>query len=210
MNQVSAPREVHAAIMDAHRAIHVPQPAGVVRALDGDENSAIRETPLARIPFVNNLRTHEAEPDPQLPDGTPLRRHVSREGRPYYRNEIPPPLPGYVQIRGRASFELRVAGSLHYQADLDAIAGGRRDAPVYFRTNATVFAEDGNVHDPNAVAVEIDGRLVGYIHREDAAAFRAELATIAGPGAVACRALIENGWPDWYVKLDADRPLEAH
>jgi len=140
---------------------------------------------------------------------TPIEPHKGRDGRIYYRNEIPAGLADYPSVFGRAFYDLDVAGALHHQVELDEIVGGRRDAPVYFRTNALVYCEPDNPHDENAVAVDIGGWRVGYIARGDAPRFGAELAALGGAGAFACRALIENGWPEWRVKLDAERPLRV-
>ena len=138
---------------------------------------------------------------------TALARRESHAGRAYYRNDIPPPLADYPRLRGPALFDYEIAGCGRRQIELDQLAGGRRDAPVFFRTNALVYAEPQNSNDPHAVAVDIGGWRVGYIRREDAPAFGEELAAAGGPGAFAVRASIENGWPEWRVKLDVERPL---
>ena len=140
---------------------------------------------------------------------TPLVRMASRQGRAYYRNVIPPGFAEYPQLYGPAVYDFAIVGHLHHQIELDVIAGGRRDAPVYFRTNALVYAEPDNPHDSHAVALDIGGWRIGYVARDEAPRFAAELAAIGGPGAFACRALIENGWPEWRVKLDLDRPLRV-
>jgi hypothetical protein len=163
---------------------------------------------------VQDLREEAAQgvaargPEPAaLGPPTPLLKRQSNEGHAYWRNEIPPPLAEYPLLSGPGLYELAIAGCSHRQIELDQIAGGRRDAPVFFRTNALVYAEPDNSYDRNAVAVDIGGWRVGYIPREDAKAFGEELAALAGPGALAARALIENGFPEWRVKLDLSRPL---
>jgi TM2 domain-containing membrane protein YozV len=162
---------------------------------------------LARVVEEQNrrLETAIAPPAPALPasgEFAGLRPHVSRDGRAYYRNEIPDPPAGYPTLRGPALYEIPIEGCESRQDELQSIAGGKRDAPVHLRVNAFVYAEG------DAVVVEIDGRRVGFVARDDSN-FLAELHSISGPGAYACRALVEDGWPAWRVRLDAFRPLEA-
>jgi len=63
-----------------------------------------------------------------------------------------------------------VAGESHYQDALHAIAGDG-DGEVRFEATAALVPEPSNPHDPNAVRVEIDGRLVGYLPRAAAVAY---------------------------------------
>jgi len=65
---------------------------------------------------------------------------------------------------------VNVAGESHYQDALHAIAGSG-DGEVRFETTAALVPEPSNPHDPNAVRVEIDGRLVGYLPRAAAVAY---------------------------------------
>ena len=63
-----------------------------------------------------------------------------------------------------------MAGESHYQDALHAIAGSS-DGEVRFDTTAALVPEPSNPHDANAVRVEIDGRLVGYLPRAAAVAY---------------------------------------
>ena len=45
------------------------------------------------------------------------------------------------------------------------------DGEVRFETTAALVPEPSNPHDPNAVMVQIDGRLVGYLSRAAAVAY---------------------------------------
>ena len=142
-----------------------------------------------------------------------VRRAAKGSGKFYYRNDIPPPLPDYPLLRPGALFDCQIRGTVHHSAEIEAAIGLRLDAPVYFHTHALIAPEPGNVHDPNAVAVYLGSAIVGYIPREDAPAFGAELNAIAGPGAVQARVEISGdprtGGP-WRIHLDVLRPLRFH
>lgn len=62
---------------------------------------------------------------------------------------------------------VRVVGVSHYQDALRAIAGRTSDEEVRLNTIAVFVPEPDNPHDPNAIAIHIDGRLVGYLSREE-------------------------------------------
>ena len=135
-----------------------------------------------------------------------LERRLSKNGRPYYRNAIPPALSTYSQLKGNGLYSYSVAGCLHHQSALDSATFGRRNLPVYFRCNALLYPEVDNIHDVNAIAVSIGGIRVGYIPRNDTEIFHSEVFK-PSVDIVQCRALIENGAPNWFVKLDFVQPL---
>jgi Domain of unknown function (DUF4429) len=78
--------------------------------------------------------------------------------------------------RGGGFYGQRVAGESHHFRDLAHLAGpaasGEREL------TASLQREPGNRHDPNAVKVVIEGRLVGYLPREDAPAYQVPLQLI--------------------------------
>ena len=80
---------------------------------------------------------------------------------------------------------VRVVGTSHYQDALLALAPREADEQIRLAAIADVTAEPTNPHDPNAIAVQIDGRIVGYLSRDenrrwaDVVPFRCE-AMIAG------------------------------
>lgn len=78
---------------------------------------------------------------------------------------------------------LEVVGESYRQEELWRIVGGRQDDYVRFDVHAVLVPDDGNQHDRNAIEVRIDGTLVGYLSRDDAAHYR--------PGLL--RAMQENG-----------------
>lgn len=60
-----------------------------------------------------------------------------------------------------------VVGTSHYQPALAEISGRRGDEEIRFETQGTLVPEPDNPHDPNAIAVHVEGRLVGYLSREE-------------------------------------------
>jgi hypothetical protein len=86
-------------------------------------------------------------------------------------------------------------GESHYQDALDAICGGRTSEGADFFTEAELVLEDDNRHDDQAVRVEIDQRLVGYLSRGNARRYRRLLVEL-GLGRVigVCDAWIRGGW----------------
>ncbi len=90
---------------------------------------------------------------------------------------------------------VRAVGASHYQDALEAIAGGRFGAGVNVALIATLHREPENVHDGNAVRVEINGRQVGYLPRAIAPQYKELLRQIESRGQqAACRAFIRGGW----------------
>jgi hypothetical protein len=91
-------------------------------------------------------------------------------------------------------FEAEVAGESHYQVALEEIGAletgrvRRRDVVAVLRP------EPENSKDPNAIRVEIFGRLVGRIPREDAEDLSPILLRLAGLGFLAaCKAELVGG-----------------
>jgi HIRAN domain len=62
---------------------------------------------------------------------------------------------------------VRVVGTSHYQDALLELSGRRGDEEIRLTKVAMFVPEPDNPHDPNAIAVRIDGRLVGYLSRDD-------------------------------------------
>ena len=93
---------------------------------------------------------------------------------------------------------LEVVGESRYQDALWQIVGGRTLDRVRYETHAVLISEAGNQHDPNAIQVLINGMLVGYLSREDAAAYRPGLIRLMETSTnhlVALRAVIVGGGP---------------
>ena len=77
---------------------------------------------------------------------------------------------------------VNVAGESHYQEALREIVGSRGPGEVAVDTEAVLVPEPSNPHDPKAVMVQIDRKLVGYLPREEAVAYGPTLAELAGRG----------------------------
>lgn len=109
---------------------------------------------------------------------------------------------------------LSVVGESHYRDAIERVTDGPRVEGIRAITWATLVAEHDNPYDPRAVGVLIDGRKVGHLAREDAAAFWPIVERIQRAGRVAyCRADVYGGWNtspsdrgDYRVTLYASGP----
>lgn len=121
-----------------------------------------------------------------------------------------------IEIEGPRTFSIEVVGVSRRQ---DAIAGifdhhGRSGRTLTI--DATLVLENANPHDANAVRVEIDGALIGYLSRDNARRYRADLAAAsASQATVRCKARIVGGFQTetgerahFGVRLDLP-PMEA-
>ena len=114
------------------------------------------------------------------------------------------------------NFEFEVVGESNYQKAIAAAAGSHGTQSADVQCLATLEPEDDNPYDPKAVAIRIQGTLVGYLSREDARSFRRRLGQKRISGQVTtCDALIvgggtrKNGEKLHYgVKLDI-KPFDA-
>jgi hypothetical protein len=84
---------------------------------------------------------------------------------------------------------VNVAGESHYQDALHEITAGQDR----LETTAALIPEPTNPHDPNAVRVEIDSRLVGYLPRAAALAYGPLVKEPAERGRTAvCEAMVSG------------------
>lgn len=93
---------------------------------------------------------------------------------------------------------LEVVGESHYQDTLWQIVGGRTREPVRYETHAILVPDPDNHYDDNAIEVRIDGLLVGYLSRDDAAEYLQGLLRLmqtSANGLVALHAVIVGGGP---------------
>jgi len=94
--------------------------------------------------------------------------------------------------------KLEVVGESHYQEILWRIVGGRTAEPVRYETHAVLVPDPQNSYDENAIEIRIDGLLVGYLSRNDAAAYLPgllQLIQTSANGLVALHAGIVGGGP---------------
>lgn len=100
-----------------------------------------------------------------------------------------------IRIDGPGTFAVDVVGELRRQDVLAGVAErlGRHGRAV--TVDALLIPEESNPHDANAVRVEIEGALVGYLSRDNARRYRADLAAAGSAGAkVRCKARIVGGF----------------
>lgn len=92
-------------------------------------------------------------------------------------------------------FEAAVVGESHYQRALREIAGDHGDDAADLTTTAVLIPDDKNPHDNKAVRVEIDGRVVGHLSRDDARTYRRRLGSKkVGMVPASCGALVMGGF----------------
>lgn len=77
-------------------------------------------------------------------------------------------------IDGPGFFHVGVVGESNYQRAIQQARKGAAKGTTV-QTQATLVLEDNNPHDKQAVRVDIAGRTVGYLDRDNARAYRKEL-----------------------------------
>lgn len=86
---------------------------------------------------------------------------------------------------------VNVAGESHYQHALQELTGTDGTSEIRLEVEAVLVPEPANPHDPNAVMVQIDGQLIGYLPRPDAVAYAPMIAAVEARGrTAACEAMI--------------------
>lgn len=98
-------------------------------------------------------------------------------------------------IRGPKEYACEIVGESHYQDHLEQLAGGRSRESAEVNRKAVLYLDNDNPHDRKAVAIYIDGLLVGYLPRDFARGYRAQLKRKKTPHAnLTCDARIVGGW----------------
>jgi hypothetical protein len=102
---------------------------------------------------------------------------------------------------------VRVVGTSHYQDALLELSGRQGDEEIRVARVGILAPEPDNPHDPNAIKVEVDGRLVGYLSRDEN---RRWLDVVTGRK-VGCEAMIagREGTTGLGVFLRLPTPTEA-
>ena len=88
------------------------------------------------------------------------------------------------------SYAYNIVGEQSYQNNLKKIAGPKEEESKFFECYAKVSSEPFNQYDKNAVKVEINGLLVGYLSRSEAAKLAGKVVNKTVP------AVIDGGWKD--------------
>ena len=105
--------------------------------------------------------------------------------------------PGTVagSLGGPGHFAVDVVGESYYQDNIEAICGPRTETGERRTVTAILVPEPDNPKDPHAIRVDVDGRQVGYLSRDNAQRYRAELRRQGiTPVALSCAAQIRGGW----------------
>ncbi len=107
---------------------------------------------------------------------------------------------------------VNVAGESHYQEALREVSGAGAGGEVRVACTAVLASEPDNPHDPYAVAVRVEGRLIGYLPRAEALAYGPLVREVEERGrAPACEAMIagrggESGTSNLGVFLRLPEP----
>jgi hypothetical protein len=112
-------------------------------------------------------------------------------------------------------YPLQVQGESHYRENLEDVSGyvGEDEGVDADDFIAHLILEDDNINDSNAVRVEIDGKIVGYLARPAAKKYRARLIDLGLSDVIGeCYASIKGGHikrstgeqADFGVRLDLD------
>jgi hypothetical protein len=101
--------------------------------------------------------------------------------------------------------DLEVVGEANYQSALWSICGGVEGDQIRHQVVAVLTPEPHNSYDPNAIAIHIDGHIVGYLAREVAQQYGPGLQSLMARcnGYIALRGVIVGGgyYPDGPGRL---------
>lgn len=105
------------------------------------------------------------------------------------------PIPGDVyEWPDTGDFHFNIVGESYYQSAIKRLAGPNNEHVEEKEYKALLVPEDDNPHDDKAVRVDIEGRAVGHLSREDARRFRRRLVSKKIKGQVtACKAIVTGG-----------------
>ncbi len=106
------------------------------------------------------------------------------------KNDLP-----IARLSGNGEYELEAVGESNYQKALIKITGGKTEHGHEMEIEAVLIHDNNNPYDNKAIAVSVDGDIVGYLSKKHARQFRKLMADAGGPGSPAvCDALIVGGW----------------
>jgi hypothetical protein len=99
-----------------------------------------------------------------------------------------------LQLHPRGEFPVACVGESHYQDALQLVCGTRKEEGENREVSAVLSLEDSNPYDPDAVRIDVNGRTVGYLNRQDARTYRELLSAIGCDDSLECRGVIRGGW----------------
>lgn len=95
-----------------------------------------------------------------------------------------------VTTSSTATYNFNIVGEGLHQSNLKKIAGPKEEQSKSYQCSAKVTSEPTNKFDKNAIKVEINGMLVGYLSREDAQKLAGKRVSRV------VSAIIDGGWDD--------------
>jgi hypothetical protein len=99
------------------------------------------------------------------------------------------------RLAGPGAYQFDIVGESKYQAVLEEICGGRTEESAEHYAEALLYLEDSNPFDNQAVRVDIAGKTVGYLSRDNARAYRKQLRQLGHSQLVCCcNAVVVGGW----------------
>ncbi len=99
-----------------------------------------------------------------------------------------------VFVEGDGGFDLEIVGESHYQKHLNKLCGGHTKEGSKKEVVAELHYEDKNPHDNKAIRVDVNGKTVGYLSREDARYYRKRIGKTGNEGIIiSCNAKIFGG-----------------
>ncbi|HVM34542.1 MAG TPA: HIRAN domain-containing protein [Actinomycetota bacterium] len=170
------------------------EPPGVVALKTGFDLYMERLRGVTELRFLDRLLRGKR---PEEGVGRALESAENDAPRPRYeivdaRDESTLP-PNVVLLGGQGRVEVK--GESNYQDALDAICGGKCEAGHGRKVLAVLQPEPENPYDSNAIAIHVDGKLVGYMPKQAAAEYAPIAQLLASKGKVgAGRAFIKGGW----------------
>ena len=100
-----------------------------------------------------------------------------------------------IALRGPGTYSFDIVGEASYQQALEEICGGRTYRGASLVVEAVLEYESDNPYDDQAIRVAILGKTVGYLSRENARNYRAQMAQAGYVGSpTTCSARIVGGW----------------
>lgn len=94
------------------------------------------------------------------------------------------------RVLNNISYTYDIVGEQAYQNNLKKIAGPKEEESKFFECYAKVSSDPFNQYDKNAIKVEINGLIVGYISKVEAAKLAGRVINKTVP------AVIDGGWLD--------------
>jgi hypothetical protein len=142
-------------------------------------------------------------------------RLFGARSEPSREDTAPTPAEPFITLDGTGRFQVSVVGEASYRHTFQLIFGPRTADGIDQECDASLRLENSNPYDDQAVRVDIEGRVIGYLSRGDARRYRHWLSSQARATDMRiCRALVRGGWArgsedtgDYGVYLDL--PVDA-